>query len=160
MWPYRFGQQDNGFVWFVRFNTKLCQHNCPEIERKPLAHLWHHYCLHNWTCKIVSIPRRQAEIDLGLGEGWARRAEYRDTDNMASPDSGAIPHHCVRFMPAWVITFTAPIAGTSLQEPKMAHFNAKLAEELGLKPTPDIHQTLFGVLSGNRPWPGYFPRRC
>ncbi|MGY6217637.1 protein adenylyltransferase SelO [Methylolobus aquaticus] len=49
--------------------------------------------------------------------------------------------------------FHVPVAATPLREPHLAHFNSRLADELGLpvKAGPE----LTAVLAGDRPWPGY-----
>ena len=43
---------------------------------------------------------------------------------------------------------------TAIPEPAMVHFNAALAQELGLDAQDE---GLVEILSGNRPWPGYAP---
>lgn len=106
------------------------------------------------THALDSTPRRQAEADLGRGDGWARNAESYDTDSMASANARAMPPLKPRYARLGE-PFYSPVAGTPLPEPKMAHFNAELAEELGIKPDPDPHEALVGILAGHRPWPGY-----
>lgn len=49
--------------------------------------------------------------------------------------------------------FHVSLAASPLQAPRLAHFNAALAEELGLP--VDAPPALTAVLSGERPWPGY-----
>ncbi|QXP88602.1 YdiU family protein [Methylococcus capsulatus] len=49
--------------------------------------------------------------------------------------------------------FHQPVAATSLPEPRMVHFNAALAGELGFG--PEAGPQLLEILAGNRPWPGY-----
>ena len=41
-----------------------------------------------------------------------------------------------------------------LPEPRMVHFNDSLAREIGIDAEDEM---LVGILSGNRPWPGYAP---
>ncbi|MBY0579144.1 MAG: YdiU family protein [Burkholderiales bacterium] len=48
----------------------------------------------------------------------------------------------------------AQVLPTPLPEPRMVHFNAGLAQELGFDGANDA---LLEILSGNRPWPGYTP---
>ena len=47
-----------------------------------------------------------------------------------------------------------PAAPTPLPQPRLVHFNAQLAAELGLD---GGDQALVDILSGNRPWPAYTP---
>ncbi|WP_367027432.1 protein adenylyltransferase SelO [Methylococcus sp. ANG] len=49
--------------------------------------------------------------------------------------------------------FHQPVTATPLPEPRMVHFNAALAGELGFD--PDVGPQLLEILAGNRPWPGY-----
>ena len=50
--------------------------------------------------------------------------------------------------------YHTPVAPTPLPQPRLVHFNERLAAELGLD-TGD--QALVDILSGNRPWPAYAP---
>ncbi len=51
-------------------------------------------------------------------------------------------------------TYAPQIPTTTLPEPRLLHFNAALAQQIGLDPTqPDTT----AVLAGNRAWPGYPP---
>ena len=50
--------------------------------------------------------------------------------------------------------YHTPVLPTPLPQPRLLHFNAALAAELGLD-TGD--QELIEILSGNRPWPAYAP---
>ncbi len=50
--------------------------------------------------------------------------------------------------------YHTPVAPTPLPQPRLVHFNDRLAVELGLDRGD---QELLDILSGNRPWPAYAP---
>ncbi|MGE5319504.1 MAG: protein adenylyltransferase SelO family protein, partial [Hyphomicrobiaceae bacterium] len=50
--------------------------------------------------------------------------------------------------------YHTPVAPTPLPQPRLVHFNDRLAAELGLDRGD---QELLDILSGNRPWPAYAP---
>lgn len=106
------------------------------------------------THALDSTPRRQAEADPGLGDGSARNAESFDGAGTAWPNPQAMPPLKPRYARLGD-SFFSPVAGTSLAQPQLAHFNAELAGELGIEAGLDKHDMLVEILAGNRPWPGY-----
>ena len=53
--------------------------------------------------------------------------------------------------------YHAPVAARPLPAPRLLHFNAPLAAQLGLAPSAETSPELLEVLAGNRAWPGYAP---
>jgi uncharacterized protein YdiU (UPF0061 family) len=53
--------------------------------------------------------------------------------------------------------YHTPVDPTALPQPRMVHFNAGLAAELGLDEASAGEGELVDILAGNRPWPGYAP---
>jgi serine/tyrosine/threonine adenylyltransferase len=98
---------------------------------------------------LESAPRRQAES--GTGEGCAL-GNPPSAANDAFP--AVAPSLLPRFAPLGAY-FHSPVSGSPVAAASMVHFNAELAEELGFTPEPQLPDALLGVLSGNRPWPGY-----
>ncbi|MDD5035659.1 MAG: YdiU family protein [Methylococcaceae bacterium] len=92
----------------------------------------------------------QRQAEAGLGDGSPRSPQSFDADDMAwrEPMPALKPRYG-RLGDA----FYTPVAGTPLPEPKVAHFNAELAEELGIE--SGLNEPLLAILAGNRPWPGY-----
>lgn len=67
------------------------------------------------------------------------------------------PHHRLPLAPRYAglrSPYHTPVAPAGLPQPRLVHFNAGLAEELGLDGNPaDLTETL----AGNQSWPGYEP---
>jgi uncharacterized protein YdiU (UPF0061 family) len=74
---------------------------------------------------------------------------------------GFLPRHSHKELPlapryaALGPPYHTPVAATALPKPRLVHFNASLALELGLDVSEANSPELLRILAGNQPWPGY-----
>lgn len=53
--------------------------------------------------------------------------------------------------------YAPQVPTTPLPEPRLLHFNAALAQQIGLAADTALQPEFTAILAGNRPWPGYAP---
>jgi uncharacterized protein YdiU (UPF0061 family) len=102
----------------------------------------------------AASARRKASSRRGQTERAPLRSEMMH---------GFSPRHSYRELPlaphykALGEPYHTQVSATPLPEPKMVHFNAPLALELGLDISEAQSPKLLDILAGNRPWPKYEP---